>query len=732
MSSRKRSIQAVDGDSGDSEPSLLHQIRNMWQFANLCQWIYIFGKAAKIPDSIDIEEIETECLKPISPMLGDLALALLKLVSSHRGLTHEILDEQARKQFLAKAPSDNPFGDGDVPAKFSEFDVPTKIRVLQQLTQWTMIHPERIRDNMDEQKDTEQTDWRIEPYGWDADDRTYYVLDDNRVYRLTEAPPSAPTPKPKKSKTYRGGRRSSKRRRTTVSTEDELADADNGANGEEQREDTSLGGMTWECLAVTLADVRSILDGFQRTRDENEKILRAQLTDHLVPILEKQEEGRKRKELQRERELANLAKMANAKRSSRIAGKIEQQKQEERAKDEEKERRETEVARRREEAANLKKERERDKRLMSREKRLQDRDARRRQHEDELAHLSEDSKGRTIGEGRTSERQLKAEIERNQLALQELEQEEEDWVFDCICGLYGQVDDGTHSVACEKCNIWQHSKCLGITEAEADRSEFQFICRSCIRHEEAKARPRTTIKLKVNHPRNPREGQPTKEAANALTPKAAELPLDPAVLNGGNISQTNGQASNGVLAEALPSATGSGKGPILNGVALSPKSTPDVQRPTLTTPRAIPLIPAPIKLDAGDIDRQSQAGNSQQGATAASPTASLKTASPSSSFHSLPGGRSFESALSTPKISRDIYRAAYVQNGTLPAQAGISPTKHSPPRPSDRGSASKITIATPILPPVASLSPSPRPQVLTPPSKPSEPPRPSASPSVRP
>lgn len=55
MSSRKRSLQAVDGDSGDSEPSLLHRIRNMWQFANLCQWIYTFGKAAKIPDSIDIE-----------------------------------------------------------------------------------------------------------------------------------------------------------------------------------------------------------------------------------------------------------------------------------------------------------------------------------------------------------------------------------------------------------------------------------------------------------------------------------------------------------------------------------------------------------------------------------------------------------------------------------------------------------------------------------------------------
>lgn len=37
------------------EASLLHRIRNMWQFANLFQWIYLFGKVVKIDDSIDID-----------------------------------------------------------------------------------------------------------------------------------------------------------------------------------------------------------------------------------------------------------------------------------------------------------------------------------------------------------------------------------------------------------------------------------------------------------------------------------------------------------------------------------------------------------------------------------------------------------------------------------------------------------------------------------------------------
>lgn len=34
-----------------------------------------------------------------------------------------------------------------------------QIKVMQQLTQWVMIHPERIRDKMEEQKDAEQTSW---------------------------------------------------------------------------------------------------------------------------------------------------------------------------------------------------------------------------------------------------------------------------------------------------------------------------------------------------------------------------------------------------------------------------------------------------------------------------------------------------------------------------------------------------------------------------------------------
>ncbi len=37
------------------ESSLLERIRNMWEFANLVQWIFIFGKAVKIDEELDVE-----------------------------------------------------------------------------------------------------------------------------------------------------------------------------------------------------------------------------------------------------------------------------------------------------------------------------------------------------------------------------------------------------------------------------------------------------------------------------------------------------------------------------------------------------------------------------------------------------------------------------------------------------------------------------------------------------
>ncbi|KAL6887824.1 hypothetical protein GGI43DRAFT_388185 [Trichoderma evansii] len=478
---------------------LLQRIRNMWQFANLCQWIYIFGEAIAINVSIDIEYIEAECLKPNSPGLDDIALALLKTVTSHRGLTHEAFDSQARMQYVLRSPESNPFGDEDAPKGFSDLNVFTKIKVMQQFTQWIMARPELLREKMKEQKDTEQTSWRIEPYGWDREDRIYYVLDDNRVYRLSEAPPSR---KPSKPKPNRGSRRPGKRRRVSESIDDTASSFEDSTKDgpEADLEDNYLGGMIWECVAVTLAEVQSLIDSMASSRDENEKILRRQLRDHLLPILEKQEGDRIRREQKREKELQVLAKMATAKRSSRIAMKAEQREKEEQDRIEAEQLREAEAIQRREEQKQERIQRELEMRLASREERLKKREERRTTHDENDTQASVGEGNDTVvAAGMPLQHQIK--VGESSEGVKNVQDEEEGWVFDCSCGLYGQVDDGNHSVACESCNVWQHSKCLGINEAAADHPDFHFICASC-------RQKRDTIADTIAAPKSPPAPEP--------------------------------------------------------------------------------------------------------------------------------------------------------------------------------------------------------------------------------
>ncbi|KIN01952.1 hypothetical protein OIDMADRAFT_103201 [Oidiodendron maius Zn] len=531
VSSRKRGRREMEAAEPPKEPSLLERIRNTWEFANLVQWIFIFGRVVKIDESLDVEDLEMECLKSRSTVLPEIGLALLKFVSSHRGLT----------QYVAKAPGRNPFGTEEEPANFNEFDIFTKIRVLQQLTVWTLGNPDRIRDRMNEQKDSEQTMWRIEPFGWDAEDRTYFLLDDNRLYRRTDPPPTPVLWKPKKnSKKAKAALRSSKRRKVSEAAEDdsepgEEAAVDTQVNG--HKEDDSFGGMKWECVAVTLDEFNAFITSIAKSRDPNEKALRARVLTELLPALEKQEEARKRKVAQKERELLNLEKLATAKRSSRIAGRLEQQKQEEEARDAERRKAAELAMAKKEQEKWLKLEKERESRMITREQRLKEREARRILHEEDLANLSEDSKKLESGQGRLSERHLKAEIERKKQALEELA-EDEDWIFDCICGMYGQVDDGTHSIACEKCSIWQHSKCVGVSQEAAERDDFHFICNSCDRRakdaERAKTRP--PIKIKLSRPGSSSTATPTQQNGPPAAAPPYEKPTVSPTVPGANIN----------------------------------------------------------------------------------------------------------------------------------------------------------------------------------------------------
>lgn len=71
----------------------------------------------------------------------------------------DLFDEYTRRQYVAKAPERNPFGTEETPNKFADFEVFTKIRVLSQLSRWTLINADRLREKIPEAKDIDQTEW---------------------------------------------------------------------------------------------------------------------------------------------------------------------------------------------------------------------------------------------------------------------------------------------------------------------------------------------------------------------------------------------------------------------------------------------------------------------------------------------------------------------------------------------------------------------------------------------
>ncbi|KAI4924969.1 uncharacterized protein J4E92_007006 [Alternaria infectoria] len=685
MPSRKRAADEMEAEAPVEEPSTLQKLRNMWQFANLAQYISLFGDAVKIDKDFDIEELESECLQPQpSDKLAQIGLALLKHVSSHKGLTPEIFDEYTRRQYVAKAPARNPFGEEEEPNKFHDFDVFTKIRVLQQLSVWTLNNPNTIREKIGA-TDSEQTLWRMEPTGWDSQERSLFVLDDNRMYRMTDPPPPPePTkakakskPKPKKSR----GSRASKRQKASTPEPEEAEEEEQATEEQQPQElDDGLGGKKWECICVTLEDYQEYMSSIRKSRDPNEKVLYKRLQEDVMPVMEGLAEEQAKKQARKMKELENMQKLATAKRSSRISSRLEKQKEVEEAEAAERKRQEELAMAKAEQEKQKKMEEAQDSRRMTREQRLKERETAKILKEEELRKLHENEQKLASNNARLSERHLKAMMKKHESDLKRLN-EEEDWFFDCEkCGTYGSnLNDNTPQISCEKCNVWQHMKCHHITEEQADDSKFTFVCTACKRKEGEADEPKLpSLKLRLTSqsPRNQAEANGNGPSMSTNLFDAVQLPRP--------------QAFQPSMHPAQPWVDGPSLSP--RGQALGP---PGIQRSEAAygspTKGANGSMSSPIRSHFSSPGHRT--GN---GPTSSPPPYNLERipSSPTKSFH-MPQPQQNGSSFGGPNpfnsnpFGPPQPAAPYVRSFSRPASAagpGGSPVKHSPaasPRPTN-------------------------------------------------
>ena len=63
----------------------------------------------------------------------------------------------------------------------------------------------------------------------------------------------------------------------------------------------------------------------------------------------------------------------------------------------------------------------------------------------------------------------------------EKQEEDEEEVIRCVCGAIEQGDDaGEPWIACDKCGVWQHNVCVGISPYSEDIPEdYNYLCEQC-------------------------------------------------------------------------------------------------------------------------------------------------------------------------------------------------------------------------------------------------------------
>ncbi|KAL5419418.1 hypothetical protein PMIN03_000608 [Paraphaeosphaeria minitans] len=673
MVARKRGRDEMETEAPVEEPTALLKLRNMWPFANLAQYIFLFKGALKIDEDFGIEELETECLMPqCSPMLAAIGLALLKHVSSHKGLTTEIFDEYTRRQFVAKAPARNPFGTDEVPNKFDDFNVFTKIRVLQQLSVWTLNNPNTIRERLNP-TEAEQLDWRFNPFGYDSKGRTIFVLDDMRMYRRTDAPP------PQKAKSKAKARKSRslrtpKRRKTSTPEPDEPAEVEEVTEvNDAEAEDNGFGGMQWECVCITYKDYQDYLTSIRKSRHPDEKQLYKDLEADIIPELAKVAEAQASKEAKKMRELEALQKLATAKRSSRISAKMDRQREIDEADEAERKRREEIAMAKAEQEKQRRMEDAHESRRQTREQRIRERETQKILQEENLRKLEENEQKLASDEARLSGRHLTAQMKKAKRDLEKLK-EKEYWLFDCEkCGLNGEcIDDGKPQIQCDEkdgCGVWQHSACHGISAKRAEADDFKFLCASCTRKQQATKEPKLALKLRLT----------------SASPNAQRIPQ-----TNGTVSKESAEQLNAIEAppQQFPQSPERlfNPGPyLMNGPSLSPRGQalgpPGIQRSEAAY--GSPLIPAGSSSPTRP--RQPSVHGGANGFPGSSPPR-LPPHAISSFNNGTPGSRQNGSPFNTTNPFQSNFHPTYNGSFSRPASAtGTtsfgSPVKHSSPRP---------------------------------------------------
>ncbi|CAO3645934.1 unnamed protein product [Cunninghamella echinulata] len=433
---------------------------------------------------------------------------------------------------------------------FFSLSLEAKLDLLNDLCEWQLDEPDRLREHLDHEDDA--IHWRVEPIGYDAKGNSYWLFDDNRLYKESK-PLKRKFKNKKKRKSFNPVRRNT--RRSARVNENDI----NNEEPEYTSSDDEENWLPWKLVCMTINDWNSFPQKFAKSTNNDEQyffqLLINDVLPKVIPVIEENDKARKKYEA-----------IASRKRSSRLIvreiealekqqmkmdgfndtsrngesgegevtlSRTEKRKLEKELKERErktKEREERLLERERKQLEKLKAEEQAaEKARLEREKRLKRRTGsidilddslsiinnnnndniiltkhqhdpspilqqQQQQHDHQEKNIKKrkkytkkSQKDRKDGKDEPAGKRKRGRKAKSEL-LQQYE-DEESWVFNCLCGLFGKnLDDGTPMIACEKCNEWQHIDCLNrskqIPEGLNNLEDISFMCKRCMEEED--------------------------------------------------------------------------------------------------------------------------------------------------------------------------------------------------------------------------------------------------------
>ncbi|CEH16602.1 Histone acetyltransferase SAGA/ADA, catalytic subunit PCAF/GCN5 and related proteins [Ceraceosorus bombacis] len=171
---------------------IVAKLRRNWQFAAVCQFLFTFDEAFGM-SGFETEALERDLDGEDLGMLPDLVRRMLYTLTLDKNIDTKNWEHYLRMQYLARSPGNNPLGSMELSRPWAAMGLTQKVKALWSLCEWQLVDSERFRKLVKSEEEPEV--WRIEPVGWDSQDNTYWLFDDNRLWVQHTEPPPPPKPK---------------------------------------------------------------------------------------------------------------------------------------------------------------------------------------------------------------------------------------------------------------------------------------------------------------------------------------------------------------------------------------------------------------------------------------------------------------------------------------------------------------------------------------------------------